>query len=327
MSKSGSQQKSSMLFLQCENIHKKAGAMKKTPIYVEIFIHADIERLWRFTQDPKLHELWDLRFTDITYLNSEAEDPQRFLYETRIGFGLKISGTGASVGNISKETGERVSSLKFGTKNALSLIREGRGYWKYSEKEDGVAFITQYDYETNHGRLGRLADVAFRPLLGWATAWSFDALRLWLEKGLHPKLLFQKTAIYWLVCLLLFFVWVYQGLVPKIAVSHPLEISMLASLLGGRFHPEAALKLIGLAEVMIGVLWLFPFHKKKWFLPHIGLLVLLSVCAGMADTAAFAHPFNPVTLNAALIVLSLIGYLSADDIPSARNTIRKRRKG
>ncbi|WP_147944595.1 hypothetical protein [Microbispora sp. CSR-4] len=30
-------------------------------------------------------------------------------------------------------------------------------------------------------------DLVFRPLIGWATAWSFDRLRLWLETGQTPE--------------------------------------------------------------------------------------------------------------------------------------------
>ncbi|MFN2747467.1 DoxX-like family protein [Bacillus sp. z60-18] len=299
--------------------------MKKNPIYVQISIQTDMDRLWRYTQDPELHQQWDLRFTDITYLKRRPGERQRFLYETRIGFGLKISGTGESTGSMYKETGDRVSSLSFASSHPLSLIREGRGYWKYKQIKNGIAFMTQYDYETNYGRLGRLADLAFRPLIGWATAWSFDALKIWLEKGLHPKLLIQKTAIYWFVCLLLSFIWIYQGLIPKLIMQHPEEISMLSSLSGGRFPPASLLKLIGLAEMALGILWLFPVCKRKWFLPHIALLVLLTACAGMTDITSFAHPFNPVALNTALIILSIIGYVSAKEIPSARNTIRKRR--
>ncbi|MBO0517940.1 hypothetical protein J0695_40355, partial [Streptomyces beijiangensis] len=38
------------------------------------------------------------------------------------------------------------------------------------------------------GRCGAVADrLVFRPLMGWATAWSFDRLRLWCERGTHPR--------------------------------------------------------------------------------------------------------------------------------------------
>src|SRR5947209_2823906 len=64
-------------------------------IYVETFIHGSMEELWRRTQTPDLHEQWDLRFSHITYLpRPDLAEPQQFLYETRIGFGLAIRGKG-----------------------------------------------------------------------------------------------------------------------------------------------------------------------------------------------------------------------------------------
>jgi hypothetical protein len=54
--------------------------------------------------------------------------------------------------------------------------------------EAGTRFITRYDYDTRFGAPGRVLDrLVFRPLLGWATAWSFDRLRLWLEEGIAPE--------------------------------------------------------------------------------------------------------------------------------------------
>ena len=77
----------------------------------------------------------------------------------------------------------RTSALRFGSESPISIIRAGSGYWKYVPTGDGIRFLTAYDYRTRFGIVGRLADrVAFRPLLGWATAWSFDRLRLWLEE-------------------------------------------------------------------------------------------------------------------------------------------------
>ena len=42
--------------------------MSRKPIYVEIDIQAPIEKAWDYTQNPHLHEQWDLRFTSITYI-------------------------------------------------------------------------------------------------------------------------------------------------------------------------------------------------------------------------------------------------------------------
>jgi hypothetical protein len=68
-------------------------------IYVEILVRGALDDLWSLTQRPELHRRWDLRFSDIEYLPRPDESlPQRFLYTTRIGFGLAIRGWGESTG-------------------------------------------------------------------------------------------------------------------------------------------------------------------------------------------------------------------------------------
>jgi hypothetical protein len=158
-------------------------------IYVEILIRAPMDELWAHTQTPELHQRWDLRFSRIEYVpKSHEAEPQRFRYRTRIGFGVEVSGDGETVGRRSLPDGSRSSALKFSSSAALSLIREGSGYWKYIPTTEGIRFLTWYDYHPRFGRVGALVDRAiFRPLLGWATAWSFDRLRLWLEDGVEPE--------------------------------------------------------------------------------------------------------------------------------------------
>src|SRR5437762_14123478 len=101
-------------------------------IYVEIPIRASMDELWEKTQNPQLHQRWDLRFTQIEYLPRQGEEPQSFLYRTRIGFGLKIDGQGESVGERDGNDAERTSSLKFWSDDPKSLIKAGSGYWKYA---------------------------------------------------------------------------------------------------------------------------------------------------------------------------------------------------
>src|SRR5579872_6767811 len=157
-------------------------------VYVEILIHADIEEVWQQTQKPDLHEPWDLRFTSIRYLPRGSEtEPQMFEYTTRIGFGIEIAGKGESIGNREASTGKRTSALKFWSDDPKSLIREGSGYWQYIPTGDGTRFLTWYDYRTRFGWIGYLIDqLFFRPLLGWSTAWSFDRLRLHIERRVDP---------------------------------------------------------------------------------------------------------------------------------------------
>src|SRR6266480_1264494 len=167
-------------------------------IFVEILVRAPMEALWTHTQTPELHERWDLRFSQIEYLPKKHEaEPQRFRYATRIGFGLDVSGEGESAGETDLENGSRSSALKFSSTDPRSIIREGAGYWKYIPTAEGIRFLTWYDYRTRFGAVGALFDrLVFRPLMGWATAWSFDRLRLWLEDGVDPTHAMQQTLVH-----------------------------------------------------------------------------------------------------------------------------------
>lgn len=124
-------------------------------IYVEILVRAPMDALWSHTQTPALHQQWDLRFSRIEYLpRNDEEEPQRFQYSTRIGFGLEISGQGETVGRQDTTDGGSTSALKFGSAEPLSIITEGSGYWKYVPTENGVRFLTWYDYRTRFGVAG-----------------------------------------------------------------------------------------------------------------------------------------------------------------------------
>ncbi|EOP09093.1 MULTISPECIES: DoxX-like family protein [Bacillus] len=299
---------------------------REKPIYVSAEMNTTMEKLWEYTQEPDIHTEWDARFTEISYLEKKEGEPQKFLYKTKIGFGLEIAGEGESIGEIRKETGERISSLKFWTDSKLSLIQIGRGYWKYTPTEEHIHFETQYDYDTRFGRIGSVIDsYMFRPLLGWATAWSFDALKLWLEKGLHPRLLIRKTMTYWLVCFLFAFVWMYQGIVPKLVFTHSEEVKMLSVMIGSTEHSIFVLKIIGLLEIIFGVIWLLPFPKQKVFIVHIFMLIALMIAAGFTNIVSFTEPFNPITLNILLIGLSIVGYINSFNLPSAKNCKRTRK--
>ncbi|MEU0050798.1 hypothetical protein [Streptomyces sp. NPDC006309] len=164
-------------------------------LYLETHIRADLEELWARTQDPASHQRWDLRFTEIHHLPRTEGEPQRFRYATRVLPFLTVSGTGVAAGERERPDGTRTSALRFSSPHPLSLIAEGSGYWRYVPDAHGVRFLTGYDYRPRWGALGTLADRLFlRPLMGWATAWSFDRLRLWLERGITP----ERALVHWL---------------------------------------------------------------------------------------------------------------------------------
>jgi len=162
--------------------------MARTGLYVEARIHAHLDDLWTHTQDPAEHQRWDLRFTEISHLPRTEGEPQHFRYATRVLPFLTVAGTGVSAGERERPDGTRTSALRFSSPHPLSLLAEGSGYWRYVPDGDGVRFLTGYDYRTRWGAFGACADrLLFRPLMGWATAWSFDRLRLWLERGITPE--------------------------------------------------------------------------------------------------------------------------------------------
>jgi len=155
-------------------------------IYVETVVRAPLDAVWAATQDPAAHQRWDARFTTIERAPAGPDGLRRFGYSTTLLPGLHIGGIGVyAAERVSPTTA--TSALRFAGTHPLALIGTGSGYWRYRQTTDGVQFLTGYDYRPAWGRLGRIADIAFRPLIGWATAWSFDRLRLWLEHGVRPE--------------------------------------------------------------------------------------------------------------------------------------------
>ncbi|MGY5126865.1 hypothetical protein [Streptomyces nigrescens] len=157
-------------------------------LYVEARIRAGIDEVWDRSQLPDRHQRWDLRFSEIDYLPCAPGEPQHFRYATRVLPLLTVDGTGVSAGERNRPDGTRTSALRFSSAHPLSLIEEGRGYWRYVPDGEELRFLTGYDYRPRWGRFGRAVDrLLFRPLMGWATAWSFDRLRLWCERGITPE--------------------------------------------------------------------------------------------------------------------------------------------
>lgn len=295
-------------------------------IYVEILIRAPMEEVWEKTQNPELHKLWDLRFTDIEYLSKTSDDaPQQFLYATRLGFGLAIKGKGETLGSRDDSSGVRTSSLKFWSDNPISLISEGSGYWKYIPTPDGIRFLTWYDYKTRFGAAGALLDsLIFRPLMGWATAWSFDRLRRWIEDGLPPHALFSASCCFAISRIALALVWIYQGLVPKLIFKHPDEMAMLAA---SGISIELAgnlLLLLGAAEVLFGLILLVWWQDRKLLWLNIYLLVIALGLVVIKSPGYLVAAFNPVALTLSMIALSASALALVPYVPTAKMCSRKK---
>ena len=292
-------------------------------IYVEIVIQSDVDEIWRRTQEPGLHQRWDLRFTSIEYLarHSDAE-PQKFLYSTRIGFGLKIGGEGESTGTREGPDGARVSALSFWSADPKSLIKEGSGYWQYLPTSTGVRFLTWYDYRTRFGLIGRVVDrLLFRPLIGWATAWSFDRLRLWIDRGVPPESSMRMALIHALARLGISFTWLWQGLVPKLLFPSLDEKSMIAT----AGLPLTFLPMIGILELVFAAVTIYFWRWRPLFIFNLLAMMAALISVGLQSPSYLLAAFNPVTLNVGMIMLSAIGWFSAADLPSASRCARHKK--
>ena len=293
-------------------------------LYIELPMAVSMEKLWEHTQRPELHQQWDLRFSSIDYLPKASEDaPQQFRYTTQIGFGLQISGEGESSGTRHGSTGEATSALKFWSDEWISLIRNGSGYWKYIPDGERIRFLTWYDYEVRFGLVGRLLDrCIFRPLMGWATAWSFDCLRRWLEDDVAPAVSIRTTAMQAMIHLALAAIWIYQGLIPKLLYpdSGELEILRGSGLFVG-FEPMILLW-VGMAEILFGILFLFVSSRKIHYANVAGLLVLALGAIG-SQPEIFIAPFNPISLTIAMVGLSIVAILNHGLVVTARNCLRR----
>jgi hypothetical protein len=97
------------------------------PLYIETTIDTTLDELWSKSQDPVLHQRWDLRFSEIDYLPKDPDGPQRFVYASKVA-GIRVDGTGESTGERYRPDGASSSSLKFWSDHPLAPIREGSGF-------------------------------------------------------------------------------------------------------------------------------------------------------------------------------------------------------
>ena len=222
---------------------------------------------------------------------------------------MAIAGEGETVGS-AESTTTRTSALRFWSESAVSLIRIGSGYWKYEDLGGSTRFHTWYDYQVRFGQMGRVVDrLCFRPLIGWGTAWSFDRLRLWAERGLTPEQVRRATAIYTVARLGCVAVWLWHGLVPKLLFHDSDELRMMAAHhLSARFVDVA-----GWVEILLALLAVIAWRWRGYFVLTIVLMVLALADVAFTAPEYLDRAFTPVTLNISVMVMCFTGYLAWPD--------------
>jgi hypothetical protein len=243
---------------------------------------------------------------------------------TPIDIGFTIDGKGESSGSKDGDGGIRTSSLRFWSKDPKSLIKLGSGYWKYVPTGNVTRFFTWYDYETRFGPLGKALDRCFfRPLLGWATAWSFDRLRLWIERGIPPEVSRDRALVYSIARATVAFTWLYHGVFPKVFHHDAIELDLVSRIGTPASRLVMAVTVAGWSEIVFGLL-LLVLWRHKWLLWGTVILMFVGIAVVAISAPAYlSATFNPVTLNLGLAALATIGLIAGRDLPTAARCQRR----
>jgi hypothetical protein len=116
---------------------------------------------------------------------------------------------------------------------------------------------------------------------------------------------YGQTRILLISRISLAFSWIYQGVVPKIVCVSTGEVSLLAPVAPVLQVACSMITWMGYGEVLFGIVLLLT--GARWvFGLNIAVLVMLLGWVAVVQPGLYTQPFNPLTLNAALIGLSLI---------------------
>jgi len=237
-----------------------------------------------------------------------------------------VSGEGETVGHRRLDDGSASSALKFASAEPVSLILEGSGYWKYIPTADGVRFLTWYDYRTRFGAVGAVVDrLIFRPLIGWATAWSFDRLRLWLEDRVDPAQAVRQTLVHFASRLALAAVFAYQGAIPKLVARHADELAMLEDAGIPAAAGAMALTALGTCELALAAALLAAWCRPWPARVSLALMPIATAVVGVRSPRFLTAAFNPFALNVAVAALAAIDLLVLAGVPSASHCLRRPR--
>jgi uncharacterized membrane protein YphA (DoxX/SURF4 family) len=114
--------------------------------------------------------------------------------------------------------------------------------------------------------------------------------------------------------------WIYQGLVPKLLAPEG-EVAILDG--AGVPNPAVAVVVVGVAEVLLGLLILLTSRIRWPYLITSLLMVPLAIGVWFAQPSLFGLPFNPFALNVVALASGIVGYLTLPLVPRSSNCLRK----
>ena len=132
-----------------------------------------------------------------------------------------VAGTGESLGDRDRADGTSWSGLRFWATDRRSLIDAGAGYWRYIPGDDGIRFLTRYDYRPTLGRTRRPR----RPIdvpTGLRLEYRGASTASPVARGRHTSRAVEDQAIAHAAAVAgLAGVFAYQGLVRKLWKARP----------------------------------------------------------------------------------------------------------
>ena len=127
----------------------------------------------------------------------------------------------------------------------------------------------------------------------------------------------QQNSLHLIARIVVGFVWIYHGAVPKLIFQHEDELTMIRDAGASLESAPAIVNCIGVAEILAGLWVLSGIPSARW---PLGFTIVfgigVTIGAAIQSPHFFVAAFNPVTLNVQMIALSVIGLLSARDSPS-----------
>jgi hypothetical protein len=115
------------------------------------------------------------------------------------------------------------------------------------------------------------------------------------------------------------FTWMWQALVPKLLFANVDEQTMIVA----AGLPLGFLPALGLLELACAVFTLGLWRWRPFFLLNGLAMIGALIAVGLKSPSYLVGAFNPVTLNAGVVLLSIIGYFSSDELPSASRCLRR----
>ncbi len=132
-------------------------------------------------------------------------------------------------------------------------------------------------------------------------------------KGFSPMAFMSAESSVLILCrVALAFSWIYQGAVPKLYCMSSGEVELLGHIIPVYRWACIAVSWMGAGEIVFG-LYLLVARRNWVFWFNIVTLCMLLLFVGIFEPGMLTLPFNPLTLNVALIALSLIAILELNN--------------